>query len=191
MGWSIGYDEHWKRDVGYGVPAICDHPGCSEKINRGLSYVCGGEPYGGDRGCGLYFCSKHLLLPQLCTQCVGPKRPRKLFTPTPDTLQWMYHKMTDPSWAEWRVEQGIEPKKGGSNSMTKHIQMQCKSKNCSGACNACGLKRCSVCNGAETSLPTECPGRRMSAFEKMGVVNGIFDYYDGAWRWVSGAEEIL
>jgi hypothetical protein len=44
MGWSIGYDENWKRDIGYGVPAVCDHPKCNKIINRGLSYVCGGEP---------------------------------------------------------------------------------------------------------------------------------------------------
>ena len=47
MGWSLGYDRNWKRDVGYGVPAICDDPECTEEIDRGLSYVCGGEPYGG------------------------------------------------------------------------------------------------------------------------------------------------
>ena len=29
MGWSIGYDEKWQRDIGYGVPAICDYPGCT------------------------------------------------------------------------------------------------------------------------------------------------------------------
>lgn len=53
MSWAIGYDENWKRDVGYGVPAICDHPGCNEKIDRGLAFVCGGEPMGGEKGCGL------------------------------------------------------------------------------------------------------------------------------------------
>lgn len=33
MGWSIGYDNSWKRDIGYGVPAFCDHPGCMTSIN--------------------------------------------------------------------------------------------------------------------------------------------------------------
>lgn len=61
MGWSIGYDSKWKRDIGYGVPASCDYPGCDAEIDRGLSYVCGGEPYGGEVGCGLYFCAAHLL----------------------------------------------------------------------------------------------------------------------------------
>ncbi len=26
MGWSIGYDKNLKRDIGYGVPATCEHP---------------------------------------------------------------------------------------------------------------------------------------------------------------------
>lgn len=60
MGWEIGYDDRWKRDIGYGVPAVCDHPGCNTEIDRGLSYVCGGEPYGGEMGCGLFFCYEHL-----------------------------------------------------------------------------------------------------------------------------------
>ncbi len=44
MGWSLGHDNRWGkfgRDIGYGVPAICDHPGCNAEIDRGLSYVCG------------------------------------------------------------------------------------------------------------------------------------------------------
>lgn len=106
MSWSIGYDEKWKRDIGYGVPSICDHPGCGVEINRGLSYVCGGEPYGGERGCGLYFCGKHLSVPfmqiasQLCAKCYP--RIRKPFTPTPDTAEWVNWKLTDDSWDEWR-----------------------------------------------------------------------------------------
>lgn len=60
MGWSLGYDDRWKRDIGYGVPAYCDQPGCTEEIHRGLAYVCGSHPFGGDRGCGLYFCGSHM-----------------------------------------------------------------------------------------------------------------------------------
>jgi len=40
MGWAVGYDNRWSRDIGYGVPAWCDEPGCSEAIDRGLAYVC-------------------------------------------------------------------------------------------------------------------------------------------------------
>lgn len=39
MGWSVGFDENWQRDIGYGVPAYCDHPQCKAEIDRGLDYV--------------------------------------------------------------------------------------------------------------------------------------------------------
>ena len=108
MGWSIGFDEKWQRDIGYGVPAACDHPGCTAEIDRGLSYVCGGEPYGGDRGCGLYFCPKHMhsnsRWAQLCERCLKSRNP---FPAKPDTLRWTYFKMTDPSWEEWRQSKGL------------------------------------------------------------------------------------
>lgn len=80
MGWAVGYDEHWKRDVGYGVPAFCDHPDCSAEIDRGLAYVCGQYPFGGEDGCGLHFCPTHLLFPgQLCERC---------FTRNEDDMTW-------------------------------------------------------------------------------------------------------
>ena len=60
MSWAIGFDSRWNRDIGYGVPATCDFPGCGVDIDRGLAFVCGGEPYGGEDGCGLYFCASHL-----------------------------------------------------------------------------------------------------------------------------------
>jgi hypothetical protein len=109
MGWSIGYDSKWQRDIGYGVPGVCDDPACAEKIDRGLSYVCGGEPYGGDEGCGLYFCSAHLYYTdgfeeEVCDRCVEGKPP---FEPKPDTQEWIDWKMTDESWAQWRKENGL------------------------------------------------------------------------------------
>jgi hypothetical protein len=109
MGWSIGYDSNWKRDIGYGVPAICDLPKCNEKIDRGLSHVCGDEPYGGDYGCGLYFCEKHMLyreprgsgrLYQLCPRCYRYRPPYKA---KPDAQEWIAFKLTDKSWEQWRV----------------------------------------------------------------------------------------
>lgn len=101
MSWAVGYDSRWQRDVGYGVPAWCDHPACSEVINRGLSYVCGGEPFGGDTGCGLYFCDEHLLM-LWCERCDVSEPP---FEPKPDHPDWIHHKATDPSWAQWCAEQ--------------------------------------------------------------------------------------
>ena len=104
MSWSIGYDKHWKRDVGYGVPTICDDPTCADEIDRGLSHVCGGEPYGGECGCGLYFCGKHLWYGesgQVCRRCRDGRDP---FTPKLDTREWMLWKLQHPSWSDWRTE---------------------------------------------------------------------------------------
>jgi hypothetical protein len=132
MGWEIAYEHERDRDIGYGVPAECDHPDCHAEIDRGLSYVCGGEPYGGEVGCGLFFCEDHLLHGEpidpdasedgyddedaqawavklndqfggcFCEQCQAGAQP---FEPKPDVQEWMDFKATDPSWAEWRAGQ--------------------------------------------------------------------------------------
>lgn len=103
MSWSIGYDTRWKRDIGYGVPAICDYPSCNARIDRGLAFVCSGEPYGGEHGCGLYFCEQHhSAADQLCDQCADGLPP---FEAKPDTEEWTRFKMTDDSWAEWRARE--------------------------------------------------------------------------------------
>lgn len=110
MGWSIGYDDNWKRDIGYGVPAICDHPDCDETIDRGLSYVCGSEPYGGDHGCGLFFCSNHRhhrefkdgCSKEVCERCLIDNCV--LFQAKSDVQQWIRWKLEDGSWQEWRNE---------------------------------------------------------------------------------------
>lgn len=95
MGWAVGYDSRWKRDIGYGVPATCDHPGCGAEIDRGLGFVCTDEqPYGGETGCGLYFCAEHR----------GHECAHEGFTPTPDLPIWQRHKLTDESWSRWRDE---------------------------------------------------------------------------------------
>ena len=101
MGWSIGFDDNWQRDIGYGVPAECDFPRCRVRINRGLAHVCGNEPYGGEKGCGLYFCHKHLQGQyQRCSRCANYKK--KFFTPKPDVPMWIKWKLKDESWANWR-----------------------------------------------------------------------------------------
>lgn len=102
MGWSLGYDSTWDRDIGYGVPAKCDHPGCNEYIDRGLGYVCCDQnPYGGERGCGLFFCSEHSDGRGRCERCNAGADP---FTPTPDVREWIEWKLTHDSWREWRDE---------------------------------------------------------------------------------------
>jgi hypothetical protein len=112
MGWAVGYDEKWQRDIGYGVPALCDYPGCNEEIDRGLSYVCGYEkPYGGDDGCGLFFCGEHGG-GMICERCDGGEDP---FEAKPDIKKWTEWKATDPSWAEWRKEQEKAGVRGCTN----------------------------------------------------------------------------
>jgi hypothetical protein len=105
MGWAVGYDSNWDRDIGYDVPAWCDSPGCSEVIDRGLAYVCGGDVRGGDNGCGLYFCYNHLWYTpdgvQVCERCLEHNDP---YLPKPDHPEWVHHKATDPSWQQWRNE---------------------------------------------------------------------------------------
>lgn len=108
MGWSVGYDDNWQRWIGYGVPAVCDQPGCGESIDRGLGRVCGGDVYGGDVGCGLFFCGHHLAHSTdddecgvRCERCWLPGA--ELFEPTPDTVDWVEHMLTDESWLDWRA----------------------------------------------------------------------------------------
>jgi hypothetical protein len=44
-----------------------------------------------------------------------------------------------------------------------------------------GLLLCKVCNGGEGSLPSECPGGRMSDDEEAKVYAGRIDFRGGAW----------
>jgi len=105
MGWSIGYDSTWRRDIGYGVPATCDHPGCGESIDRGLGYVCAHQtPYGGEHGCGLFFCGKHANGRHQCERCAAGQDPYNPFEPTPDIPEWVEWKLTHESWQRWRDE---------------------------------------------------------------------------------------
>jgi len=102
MGWSLGFDTQWNRWIGYGVPAYCDYPGCKKRIDRGLAYVCcDAEPYGGENGCGLYFCGEHHDIDGKCERCASGKEP---FNPKEEHPLWIKHILTDRSWKEWRRE---------------------------------------------------------------------------------------
>lgn len=106
MGWSIGFDSNWNRDIGYGVPCECDHPKCKERIDRGLAYVCcEQEPYGGEHGCGLFFCEAHRGWDGKCSRCRNRKPP---FPAKPDLPEWQRWKLKDKSWAKWRRENPLE-----------------------------------------------------------------------------------
>lgn len=86
MSWANCGQDKDGRPIGYAVLAGCDHPGgCDAKIDRGLSYVCGGMHGGGAEGCGKYFCPAHLHVSDkkqhaLCLGCwesVAPERLHK------------------------------------------------------------------------------------------------------------------
>lgn len=51
-------------------------------------------------------------------------------------------------------------------------------------CPVCegGLKHCRTCGGAEGSLPTECPGVRMTEQQETEVYARELDFIDGAWK---------
>lgn len=91
MSWAIGYSERHKRDIGYGVPAFCDHPGCNEEIDRGLGYKCEEEGC----GCEKFYCSTHLYDTGIHTHEVPDTRIH------PD---WGRHLLTHESWGRWRKE---------------------------------------------------------------------------------------
>jgi len=76
MGWAdCGLDSKG-RPIGYAFSATCDHPGCDKKIDRGLSFACGGMHGETEWGCEGYFCEEHLEITdkerdsQLCPSCV-------------------------------------------------------------------------------------------------------------------------
>lgn len=63
--------------------------------------------------------------------------------------------------------------------MTKHALHRCNEDNCF-VCDG-GLGLCTVCGGAEASLPTECPQQRMSGEVQDAVQAGEFDFIHGRW----------
>jgi len=125
MGYQV-YSIGHHRFGGYGVPAICEHPDCNEKIDRGIPYACGGEPFS-ERGCDRYFCSKHREYEafdengekcsheedcdceavELCERCARGEEP---FPYKPEDPEWVEHLLTDESWQEWRDENPEEVK---------------------------------------------------------------------------------
>lgn len=59
MGWADCGTDSKGRPIGYAFEAKCDHPGCNEEIDRGLSYACGDMHGQTEVGCEGYFCEKH------------------------------------------------------------------------------------------------------------------------------------
>lgn len=55
---------------------------------------------------------------------------------------------------------------------------------CNGSCVICdgGLSICSVCNGAEGQLTTDCCGRKLSQDTLNAVYEGRINYRNGEWK---------
>lgn len=74
MGWAFcGTNDHG-QEMGYGVEAVCDEPGCTAVIDRGLAHVCG-RMHEDSETCHKYYCSEHLFMASvrpgggLCSRC--------------------------------------------------------------------------------------------------------------------------
>lgn len=63
-----------------------------------------------------------------------------------------------------------------------HTPTTCANPDCPG-CAFCagGLDGCDVCNGLEGSMPSTCPGQRMTDKQIDEVYAGHLDYRDGQW----------
>lgn len=63
-----------------------------------------------------------------------------------------------------------------------HIPVKCTDPECNG-CMFCagGLYACEVCGGAEGSMTTQCPGRRLSADELEQVYAQRRDFNQNRW----------
>ncbi len=59
----------------------------------------------------------------------------------------------------------------------KHTLHKCDDENC----HICPLSLCTVCGGAEGSLPTECPGSRMPEKIEKAVYAQTLDFKDNRW----------
>lgn len=77
MSWGDCGTDSQGRPIGYVHEATCDHPGCNAKIDRGLSYACGGMHGEDEVSCEKYFCEEHLAytvdsddhLHRVCAEC--------------------------------------------------------------------------------------------------------------------------
>jgi hypothetical protein len=71
MGWGDCGTDSLGRPIGYVFEATCDFGGCLARIDRGLSYACGGMHGDDETSCELYFCPKHIWT----HECSLPEEP--------------------------------------------------------------------------------------------------------------------
>lgn len=68
MGWQFCGENRHGQQIGYGVGAICDEPGCRTWIDRGLGYLCG-DMHDDARTCAMYYCAAHRVTSRRCARC--------------------------------------------------------------------------------------------------------------------------
>lgn len=69
----------------------------------------------------------------------------------------------------------------------KHVQHKCDEEGCC-VCEG-GLAWCTVCGGAEASMPTECPGVKMTQGQQDEIQAGRIDFRGGQWCAMAKLEE--
>ena len=109
MGWANCGEDSKGRPIGYAHRATCDQPGCKAKIDRGLSYACGGMHGELDWSCEKYFCPTHLSasllvdgdVQSVCADCYD--EAKKYAADHPDDaneLAGFFEDYEGPEWAE-------------------------------------------------------------------------------------------
>lgn len=79
----------------------------------------------------------------------------------------------------WQCEVEPYPKEASRESPSGHTLHTCKDEDCS-VCRG-ELAYCEVCGGAEGSMPTDCPGVRMTAEQSDNVYARKQDFLKGEW----------
>ncbi len=100
-GWANCGTDSEGRPIGYAHEATCDHPGCEEKIDRGLAYACG-SMHGSDWSCEKYFCSKHLHC--VCLEKIDREDIQQLCIECKAVLEEEYYEDTDAYYRPKSVE---------------------------------------------------------------------------------------
>ena len=54
-----------------------------------------------------------------------------------------------------------------------------------------GLAHCKICNGAEGSLPSECPQRKLTEEEENDIQLGILDFKNQQWEHLKLSKDLL
>lgn len=99
----------------------------------------------------------------------------------PVDAQLVWRTVTASEWLPVAGEpEPVAPALAPANE-TGHVDVECDCHRT--GCNFCdgGLWACDVCNGLEGSMPSKCPGQKMTAEQRDAVYRGRLDYRDNGW----------